>query len=308
MKKIRIATRASQLAMVQTKMVEQELISHFPDLEVEIISMTTEGDQKLDTSLAKIGGKGLFIKELEQALYENKADIAVHSLKDMPVTLPEGLKLTSFLQRANPFDAFVSTQIFHFNDLPQGATIGTSSLRRSSQLQYLRPDLKIKPLRGNVITRIKKLNEQQYDAIILAVAGLKRLNLEYHIKEVLPVTTLLPAVGQGVICIECREADEEIAKLCQTLNHQPTEICALTERAMNQTLGGGCHVPVAAFATLKEDEIYLSALVGAIDGKTLLKAKGHGKHPERLGEQVAKDLMAQGAIAILQEVNQKNDS
>ncbi len=303
---LRIATRKSPLALAQTNLVKAQLLKIKPDLKIELIAMTTQGDQMLDSPLAKIGGKGLFTKELEKALLNHEADLAVHSLKDMPVTLPVGLTLSAFLKRAEPHDAFVSEKYATLSDLPEGAIIGTSSLRRQCQLQALNKKFKLVNLRGNVNTRLKRLVAGDFDAIILAVAGLQRLNLTQYIKEKIALTTLLPAVGQAVLAIESRQDDDLTKQLVSALNDHITERCITAERKVNAILNGGCQVPLAVYCEF-ETQFKLRALVGKPDGSILLRANAIGNDPTQMAEQCAKDLLAQGAAAILQEIYSNND-
>jgi hydroxymethylbilane synthase len=287
------------LALWQAEFVKQELETAHPGLTVELVPMSTQGDKILDTPLAKIGGKGLFIKELEIAMQEGRADIAVHSMKDVPMSMPEGFVLHTICERDNPFDAFVSNNYARLEDLPEGAVVGSSSLRRQCQIRHTRPDLKIKNLRGNVNTRLAKLDDGQYDAIILAAAGLRRLDMYDRIRHTLAPELSLPAVGQGAVGIECREADEHIQQLLEPLNHTETALRVRAERAMNKTLEGGCQVPIAGFAELRNGSLHLSGRVGTTDGSTLLQANASGTDPQAVGEQVAEALLKQGAGDIL---------
>ena len=300
---IRIATRESKLALAQSEQVKVSLLQRYPQLTVSLLGMTTAGDQQLSVALQKIGGKGLFVKELETSLLNNTADIAVHSAKDVPMTLPAGLTLTTFLPRADPRDAMLSNRHTHFAALPAGAVIGTSSLRRVCQLKAARPDLTFTLLRGNVLTRIQKLDENQFDAIILAVAGLARLNLSHRITEILPVELSLPACGQGVIAIEARDNAPELAALLQPFDCALTRPCIIAERAMNKALGGSCSVPIGAFAQWRDDQIWLRGLVGAPDGSVLLRAEGLAPRAtaHTLGENVAQLLLNQGAKRIIDD-------
>lgn len=266
-----IATRQSPLALWQANFVKDTLEKLYPTMKVELLEMVTKGDKILDTPLAKIGGKGLFVKELENALYEKRADIAVHSLKDVPMVLPEGLTLGAYLERHAPTDAFVSNRYASLDELPDGAVLGTSSLRRECQIAHAKGNLTIKSLRGNVGTRLSKLDAGEYDAIILATSGLERLGLGERIRHELNDELSLPAVGQGALAIECRADDETILQLLAPLNHLATRLCVIAERAMNKTLEGGCQVPIAGFATINGDTLSLRGRVGSIDGKTLLK-------------------------------------
>ena len=298
---IRIATRKSPLAMWQAEFVKAELEQAHPGLVVELLPMVTKGDIILDTPLAKVGGKGLFVKELEVAMLEGRADIAVHSMKDVPVEFPEGLGLVTICERDDPRDAFVSNNYDSIDDLPQGAIVGTSSLRRQCQLRSQRPDLIINDLRGNVNTRLRKLDEGQYDAIILATAGLKRLKMNDRIRCEIAPEISLPAVGQGAVGIECRLNDQRVRQLLAPLNHQPTATRVLCERAMNNRLQGGCQVPIGSYAELQDDTIWLRALVGEPDGSIIVRSEISGPiaNAEQLGETLADELLANGAKDIL---------
>ena len=301
---VRIATRKSALALWQANFVKAELEAAHPGLQVELVPMSTQGDKILDTPLAKIGGKGLFVKELETAMLEGRADIAVHSMKDVPVDFPEGLMLHTICQREDPRDAFVSNSYQQLADLPQGAVVGTSSLRRQCQIKAMRPDLQIKDLRGNVNTRLAKLDAGEFDAIILASAGLIRLGFEARIASFLEVGISLPANGQGAVGIECRSDDLIVQQLLAPLEHQETRICVLAERAMNRKLQGGCQVPIGAFAVLQHNELWLRGLVGQLDGSEILRSeiKGEATQAEQLGTQLAEQLLALGADRILDAV------
>jgi hydroxymethylbilane synthase len=298
---IRIATRKSPLAMWQAEHVAAELKQAHPGLQVELLGMSTQGDKILDTPLAKIGGKGLFVKELEQGMLEGSADIAVHSMKDVPVELPEGLHLPVIMQREDPRDAFVSNRFKGLDELPRGATVGTSSLRRQCQLSQGRPDLKIAPLRGNVNTRLRKLDEGEFDAIILASAGLIRLEFGERITSFIEPEQSLPAIGQGAVGIECRVDDARINTLLQPLSHADTSVCVSAERAMNHRLMGGCQVPIAGYAILQGDELYLRGLVGEPDGSRIIRAESRGapQDAEAMGVALAEELLANGAGPIL---------
>ncbi|HQV79393.1 MAG TPA: hydroxymethylbilane synthase [Agitococcus sp.] len=303
MKTLRIATRKSPLALWQAEYVKANLLKHHPHLKIELVTFTTQGDKILDVPLAKIGGKGLFVKELESAMLAGEADLAVHSMKDVPMEYPEGLAITTICEREDPTDAFVSNNFATFDDLPQGAIVGTSSLRRQCQLRALRPDLVIRDLRGNVGTRLGRLDNNEYDAIILASAGLKRLGLETRLRQQL--TQLLPAVGQGAVGIETRINDTELHKLLAPLHHPQTALCVQAERAMNRRLQGGCQVPIAGYATIDNQILTLNALVGSIDGQQIIHQQGKTQDllaVEALGEQVATGLLNQGAAAILAAV------
>lgn len=300
-KTLRIATRKSPLALWQANYVKAALELEHSDLNVELLAMSTRGDKILDTPLAKVGGKGLFVKELEHAMLENRADIAVHSMKDVPMEFPEGLGLAIICEREDPADAFVSNKFGKLADLPQGAVVGTSSFRRQCQLRELRPDLKIADLRGNVGTRLSKLDAGEYDAIILAAAGLKRLELGERIRESLSFQNSVPAGGQGAVGIECRTQDIETLKLLDCLHHVDTATRVVAERAVNAHLQGGCQVPIASFAELDGEELYLRALVGNLDGSIIIRSeiRGDRHQAEHLGLTVAEDLLSQGAEEIL---------
>ncbi|ATC92931.1 hydroxymethylbilane synthase [Pseudoalteromonas tunicata] len=301
---LRIATRKSALALWQAEFVKAQLEIHHPGIQVELVPMSTQGDKILDTPLAKIGGKGLFVKELEQAMLEGRADIAVHSMKDVPVEFPEGLELNTICEREDPRDAFVSNRFKTIEELPQGAVVGTSSLRRQCQIRALRPDLEIRDLRGNVNTRLAKLDEGQYDAIILAAAGLIRLEMPQRIASFIEPEQSLPANGQGAVGIECRSDDITTKQLLAALEHTETRIRVLAERAMNRRLEGGCQVPIGAFAQVSGEHITIRGLVGAIDGSEILRDQVQGlcADAEQLGVELANKLLAQGADKILQAV------
>jgi hydroxymethylbilane synthase len=301
---LRIATRQSPLALWQAHYVKQRLETCHAGLRVELVPMVTRGDVILDTPLAKVGGKGLFVKELELALLEGRADIAVHSMKDVPVDFPEGLGLVTICEREDPRDAFVSNHYDSLDALPQGSIVGTSSLRRQCQLAEYRPDLIIRSLRGNVGTRLSKLDNGEYDAIILAVAGLKRLGLESRIKAALSPEQSLPAVGQGAVGIECRLDDTRTHALLAPLNHDETAIRVQAERAMNTRLEGGCQVPIGSYAELTDGELWLRALVGAPDGSQMVRGERRGKpqDAEQLGISLAEELLDNGAREILADV------
>ncbi|MBR7890001.1 hydroxymethylbilane synthase [Marinomonas sp. A79] len=304
--KIVIATRESQLALWQANNVKAQLESLYPEMTVELLGMTTKGDQILDSPLSKIGGKGLFVKELEKALVEGRADIAVHSMKDVPMAFPEGLGLAVICEREDPTDAFVSNHIESLEQLPEGAIVGTSSLRRSCQLKMHRPDLIIKDLRGNVNTRLRKMDDGEYDAIILATAGLLRLEMNDRIRQRIPAETSLPAGGQGAMGIECRSDDLQTIELLAPLQHEETAVRVIAERAVNERLNGGCQAPIACFATLTDDTIWLRALVGSPDGKTMIEGeiRGHKDDAKALGVELADDLLARGADVVLAAIYQ----
>jgi hydroxymethylbilane synthase len=301
---IRIATRKSALALWQAEFVKAELEKYHANLTVELVPMSTQGDKILDTPLAKIGGKGLFVKELEVAILEGRADIAVHSMKDVPVDFPDGLELHTICEREDPRDAFVSNRYKSIDELPSGAIVGTSSLRRQCQIKAQRPDLTIRDLRGNVNTRLAKLDAGQYDAIILAAAGLIRLQMSERITALMSAEQSLPANGQGAVGIECRSDDTLTKDLLAPLEHNETRIRVLAERAMNRKLQGGCQVPIGAYATVNGDTLTLDGLVGALDGSVILKHQltGNIADPEHIGEQLAEQLLAQGANTILADV------
>ncbi|SFP93947.1 hydroxymethylbilane synthase [Geopseudomonas sagittaria] len=303
-REIRIATRKSALALWQAEHVKARLEQAHPGLTVSLVPMVSRGDKLLDAPLAKIGGKGLFVKELETALLENEADIAVHSMKDVPMDFPEGLGLYCICEREDPRDAFVSNTFASLDALPAGSVVGTSSLRRQAQLLARRPDLKIQFLRGNVNTRLAKLDAGEYDAIILAAAGLIRLGFEARIRAFISAEDSLPAGGQGAVGIECRTADAEVHALLAPLHHADTSDRVSAERALNKRLNGGCQVPIACYALLEGDELWLRGLVGQPDGGLLLRAEARAPRAqaEALGVQVAEALLAQGAARILAEV------
>ncbi|MEI8672294.1 hydroxymethylbilane synthase [Vibrio sp. SA48] len=298
---IRIATRKSPLALWQAYYVKDALQAAHPGLEVELVTMVTKGDIILDTPLAKVGGKGLFVKELEIAMLEGRADLAVHSMKDVPVDFPEGLGLITICEREDPRDAFVSNCYNNIDELPQGSIVGTCSLRRQCQIKEARPDLVIKELRGNVGTRLGKLDAGEYDAIILAAAGLKRLKLEQRIRSFIEPEQSLPAVGQGAVGIECRIDDQRLKTLLEPLNHKDTADRVLCERAMNLTLEGGCQVPIGSYALLDGDQLWLRALVGEPDGSKIVRGeiRGHRSDAEKLGISLAEQLLNDGAREIL---------
>ncbi|MFB9868580.1 hydroxymethylbilane synthase [Vreelandella sulfidaeris] len=304
--KLRIATRKSQLAMWQAEYVRDLLMAANSGLEVELVALSTKGDKILDTPLSKIGGKGLFVKELEDAMLDGRADIAVHSMKDVPMHFPEGLGLSVILEGADPTDAFVSNHYSSIDELPEGARIGTASLRRGLQMREARPDLQILNLRGNVQTRLAKLDAGEFDAIILATSGLKRLGLDERIAQALPPEVCLPACGQGALGIECRLHDPDLIALLAPLDDADTATRVRAERAMNTRLEGGCQVPIAGHAVLDtaNETMWLRGLVGNPDGTRVLRAEGKGSihEPEALGIRIAEELLDQGAGDILAEV------
>ena len=303
-REIRIATRKSALALWQAEYVKARLEQAHPALVVTLVPMVSRGDKLLDSPLSKIGGKGLFVKELETALLENEADIAVHSMKDVPMDFPEGLGLFCICEREDPRDAFVSNTYASLEELPEGSIVGTSSLRRQAQLLTRRPDLEIRFLRGNVNTRLAKLDAGEYDAIILAAAGLIRLGFEDRITSAISVDDSLPAGGQGAVGIECRRADTRIHALLAPLHHHDTATRVIAERALNKHLNGGCQVPIACYAVLEGEQIWLRGLVGDPSGGLLLSAEARAPRgsAESLGVQVAEDLLNQGAGDILKAV------
>ncbi len=301
---LKIATRKSPLALWQAEEVARLLKKYHPDLQVELVTMTTQGDKILDTPLAKIGGKGLFVKELEVGMLEGTADIAVHSMKDVPMAFPEGLHLAVVLEREDPRDAFVSNTYKSLSELPLNAKVGTCSLRRQTQLKESRPDIEILDLRGNVNTRLSKLDNGDYDAIILASAGLIRLGFEERITDIIPTEQSLPAIGQGAVGIECRSDDEYINALLAPLNHPETAIRLKAERAQNTRLNGGCQIPIGGFAELNGDQIHLRGLIGFPDGSKIFRAEKQGdqKDAEAIGIAVAEDLLAQGGDKVLSQL------
>lgn len=301
---LRLVTRKSPLALWQAEFVQNRLQALHPGLEIRLSGVHTTGDKILDAPLAKVGGKGLFIKELEQRLIEGEADIAVHSMKDVTIELPPELVLPVILEREDPRDVFISEHHESLDALPQGARVGTSSLRRQCQLKAHRPDLEVRDLRGNVGTRLNRLERGEFDAIILAAAGVKRLNLQDRIKAYLDLGAMLPAIGQGALGIECRMSDEQVLKLIEPLDHSATHLCVAAERALNRRLYGGCQVPIAAHAELIRGELTLRALVGRIDGTKIIRGalSGPPEQAEQLGVALAEDLLKRGAGTILEEL------
>jgi hydroxymethylbilane synthase len=301
---IRIATRQSPLALWQAEYVAARLEKLFPEIKTELVKMVTRGDKILDAPLAKVGGKGLFVKELEQGMLEGTADIAVHSMKDVPVEFPEGLHLAAILSREDPTDALVSNRYASLDELPADARIGTSSLRRQCQIKKRFPRAEILPLRGNVNTRLKKLDAGEYDAVILASAGLKRLEMADRIRQRLDPSVSLPAIGQGAIGIECRVRDEELNRILGALHDHETGICVAAERAMNGRLNGGCQVPIAGYAQIREGRLFLRGLVGNPDGSILYRSERSDgpEQAEEIGRLVAEDLLHQGADKILESL------
>jgi len=303
-KQIRIGTRSSTLALWQAEWVKAELEKKYPGMTVSLTKIKTTGDKILDVPLAKVGGKGLFVKEIEEAMLEAEIDIAVHSMKDVPTFFPDGLHLACITKREDPRDALLSRNKVRFADLPQGANIGTSSLRRQAQLMKVRPDFVIQQLRGNVDTRIRKLKEGQFDAIILAAAGVNRLGLAENVTEYLDPEVSLPAIGQGALGIECRVDDRELNDLIAFFNHADTRTCVTGERALLRRLEGGCQVPIAGYGEMKDGKLHLAGLVGSVDGKRIIKdaVEGEPDKAEKLGVTLAEKLLTRGADVILREV------
>lgn len=304
MNKLFIATRKSPLAMWQAEFVKAQLMQQHPQLAIELIGMSTQGDVLLDVPLAKIGGKGLFIKELEEQMLAGNAQLAVHSMKDLPAVLPEGFAIGAVMARHNPLDAFVSNTYASLDELPQGAIVGTSSLRRKSQLLAVRPDLELHDLRGNIHTRMRKLDEGQYDAIILAAAGLERMDMPERIRSVIPAEVCLPAVAQGALAIEVLANDASTQSFVDCLNDESTLACVRAERAMNAALEGGCQVPIGSYAIWQGEQIWLRGLVASLDGKTIIRGerKGSAADAQAMGEDLARELLANGAKSILDVV------
>lgn len=301
-----IATRESPLALKQTESIKALLQAKHPHLSIDFLGITTEGDKRLDTVLTEIGGKGLFVKELEEALYDGRADIAVHSMKDVPMQLPPGLCIPVIGEREEPRDAFVSNDYKSLGELPRGAKLGTSSLRRQTQLRAIRSDIEMMDLRGNINTRLKRLDQGDFDAIILAGAGLKRMQMADRIQYYLSIDESLPAAGQGALGIECREEDAATMALIAPLNHEKSHACVIAERAVCRYLGGGCKVPVAAYAQIHHHVMTLRGLVANRAGTRLLTAQilGDPEHAESMGTRVGEELMQQGAEKILREFNE----
>jgi len=302
---LRIATRSSALALWQAEFIKAELERLNDGVTVELIKIKTQGDKILDVPLSKIGGKALFVKELEEAMMDGRADLAVHSMKDVPMELPEGLGLVAICEREDPTDAFISNDFDNVDALPHGAIVGTASLRREAQLRAYRPDLEIRTLRGNVNTRLAKLDAGDYHAIVLASSGLKRLGFHDRIRYSLPDAISLPAVGQGALGIECRLDDEELIAMLAQLVHVDSSDRVKAERALNRRLEGGCQVPIAAYALLEDDDtLWLRGLVGAVDGTQVFRVEGRAprKAGEALGRELAEDLLAMGADKVLAEI------
>jgi hydroxymethylbilane synthase len=301
---IKIGTRGSKLALWQANWVKSVLEKKFPPHTVELIIIKTQGDKILDVPLAKVGGKGLFVKEIEHALLTRHIDIAVHSMKDMPAEIPDGLGIGAVPERENPSDVFISRSGLGFNELNSGSIIGTSSLRRGAQLRHARPDMVIQPLRGNLDTRLKKLETENLDAIVLAAAGVKRLNLEHKISEYLDPNIVLPAIGQGALCIEIRNDDPIVGPLVESLDHAPTRIAVKGERAFLNRLEGGCQVPIAGHGKISQDQFILTGLIAEVDGSQLIKAEKSGPmdSSEAVGIDLAEELLAKGADKILKKL------
>jgi hydroxymethylbilane synthase len=299
-----IGTRASKLALKQSEWVKAKIEAVHPEVTLELVKIKTKGDKILDSPLSEIGGKGLFVKEIEEALLKGIVDLAVHSMKDLPAEIPGGLDLAVFPKREDPRDAFVSAKYKSIQELPEGATVGTSSLRRSAQLLHLRPDLRVVPMRGNVDTRLRKMDSGDVQAIILAAAGLKRLGLSERITALLSPEAFLPAVGQGILGVELRRDDQRLRGLLAFLNDEETERVARAERAFLARLGGGCQVPVAGYAKLENGELHMEGMVAELDGSVILRKKSRGpaERPEQLGWDLAGDLLNQGADKILERV------
>lgn len=310
LRRIVIASRESALAMWQARHVQSRLAELYPRVEITVLGLTTEGDRRLDVSLAKIGGKGLFTKELEEALASGRADIAVHSMKDVPMRLPAGFALAAVMEREDPRDAFVSSRFPGLAALPAGARVGTSSLRRECQLRARHSRIEVRPLRGNVSTRLRKLDEGAFDAIILAAAGLKRLGLTQRVTTLLDPEESLPAPGQGALGLECRAERAELIELLKPLGHGETTLCVSAERALSRTLSGSCNVPLGAYAQLEGGALRLRAFVGTPDGNRMIAGEraGSAHEAEALGIALAEELKSRGADAILAELeNQTGD-
>ena len=302
---LKLGTRGSPLAMRQAELVARALRNRWPDLEVTLIPIKTSGDKLLDVQLAQVGGKGLFVKEIEEALLADQIDLAVHSLKDLPVTLPSGLRLGAIMVREDPLDALVARDGLQFTGLPTGSRIGTSSLRRQVQLLHRRPDLQIVPLRGNVETRLRKLETLGLDAVVLAAAGLIRLGLQDRITERLQPELSLPAIGQGALAIEIREDDQRVAALVHGLDDRETRLATAAERAFLRRLGGSCVTPIAAFGKIEGESLQLTGMVASLDGKRMVKQvrRGDASAPEEVGHALAEQLLAAGAEEILREID-----
>ena len=301
---IRIGTRGSKLALIQSRWIRKKILEKHPHVQVELTIIKTTGDKIVDSPLSKIGGKGLFVKEIEDALLQNRVDLAVHSMKDVPAELPDGLMLAAFPEREDPRDALISTGDAAIDQLPTKATLGTSSLRRAAQILHLRPDLNIVPLRGNVDTRLGKLNGGELDCIILATAGLKRMGLEDRISQIIPADKILPAIGQGVLGLETRRGDAQTIEAIDFLNHAPTKVAVAAERAFLKELEGGCQVPIAGLALLENDRLHFTGLVAELDGTRIIQDRisGDEKDAGRMGKELARKLLAGGAREILERI------
>ncbi len=305
---IKIGTRGSALALWQAEWVKSELEKKYPEVAVSLVRIKTTGDKILDVPLAKVGGKGLFVKEIEEALFAEEIDLAVHSMKDVPTALPEGLHLGAITRREDPRDALLSQNRMKFSDLPKGAKVGTSSLRRQAQLMHARPDLQIHQLRGNVDTRIRRLREGHFDAIVLAAAGVKRLGFAADVAEYLSTEISLPAIGQGALGIECRIRDGQLNELLSFFNDPDSRACIVGERALLRRLEGGCQVPIACYAHMQNETVHLAGLVASVDGSRVVKGSliGDPARVEQLGTTLAENLLSRGADAILNEVYGKS--
>lgn len=301
-KTFRIATRKSLLALCQANYIKQKLEALHPDMVFEFVPLVTEGDQQLSVKLADVGGKGLFVKELEEALLADQADMAVHSMKDVPMHLPKGLEIPVICEREDPRDAFISNHYVSLDLLPEGGTVGTSSLRRQCQIKQFYRQVKMENLRGNVDSRLRKLDENQVDGIILAVAGLNRLGLQERISSFLPIEYFIPAVGQGALGIECREGDDLVMDLIRPLHHQPTADCVTAERTMNERLDGGCHAPIAAYARFEEGDLVVRGMVADPATGAYIEAKVKGSDPVKLGMELAERLLGEGAGDVLKGI------
>jgi hydroxymethylbilane synthase len=306
--KLRIGTRGSQLALTQSEWVKGKIETQHSDVQVELVRIKTTGDRILNSPLSKVGGKGLFVKEIEEALLSKRIDLAVHSMKDVPAVLPEGLTLNTFPEREDPRDAFVSVKYEALEQLPKGARVGTGSLRRSAQLLHMRPELKLVPIRGNVDTRLGKLESGEYEAIILAASGLRRLGLEDRISQALVVEQLLPAIGQGALGLEVRREDEKTISRIDFLNHRETEVTVKAERAFLKEMEGGCQVPLAAFCRVENGRLHLEGMVAELDGSKVLRDQmtGEEREAEKVGIGLAKRLLAAGADEILDRIYGKS--
>lgn len=295
MRKMIVGSRKSRLALTQTKWVIQKLQQKDPNRKMELKTITTKGDRILDVTLSKVGGKGLFVKEIENALLEKRIDFAVHSLKDLPAKNPEGLVIAAIPKRETPFDCLISRNGESLDQLPANAVIGTSSLRRQGQVLAYRSDLKVKPIRGNIDTRLKRLKQGEFDGILLAVAGLARMDWEDHITQELPLSLMIPAVGQGALAIQCREEDQEMIDLLRSIHHEETARCVCAERAFLFSFQGNCHLPIACYAKKEGNAIYLTGLVSSPDGKKVIRKSLVGKNEEQLGQTLADQMISLGA-------------